>query len=97
MGFGYHQARAAGGGVRESRSPRQVNRYIKDSRETREAIVELRGTANDPEWTPLIEHRIKAGCTAAQIADEIYWIRRYARMRAKGYSAEKCLRYHWCS
>jgi hypothetical protein len=38
MGFGYGQARAAGlGGVRASRSPRQVNKIIQENKSAREA------------------------------------------------------------
>jgi hypothetical protein len=96
MGFGFHQARAAGlGGVRASRSPRQVNRHIKDNKAAREAIRHLQEAQKDEEWHPFIRHRIDEGRTAQEISDELRWIDRYARMRARGYSVAWCLRYHW--
>ena len=82
MGFGYHQARAAGlGGIREARSPRQVNHFIAESKATREATAELREAAKDPEWVAFITHRIAEGRSARDIAEELYWMKRYTRMR----------------
>ena len=48
MGFGYGQARAAGlGGVRASRSPRQVNQILKENKSARDATESLREYAKD--------------------------------------------------
>jgi hypothetical protein len=96
MGFGYHQARAAGlRGIRTARSAQQVNRYIQNSKAKREAINALREAQKDGEWIPYILHRIEAGQTAQQMAEELYWMKRYSRMRAAGYSVRWCLRHHW--
>ena len=96
MGFGYHQARAAGlGGLRASRSPRQVNLYIEESKADREAIRQLREAQKDGEWIPFILHRIDEERTAQEIANELYWIKRYARAKAQGYSLAYRLRHHW--
>jgi hypothetical protein len=96
MGFGYGQARAAGlGGIRASRSPRQVNEITKENKEARQAIGKLHEIAKDPVWKPYIEHRVAEGCSAAEIADEYYWMDRYLRMRRRLYSVAYCLKYHW--
>lgn len=96
MGFGYGQARAAGlGGVRASRSPRQVNKITLENREVRQAIDSLRRAALDPAWHPYISHRVAEGCSAAAIAEEWQWMERYSRMRMRGYSIGYCLKYHW--
>jgi hypothetical protein len=96
MGFGYHQARAAGlGGIRESRSPRQVNLHIKDAKANRNAVQYLRDKAKDPNWELLIRFRAAEGRCAEEIESEVYWIDRYARARTKGYSLAYRLRYHW--
>lgn len=96
MGFGYRQARAAGlGGIRAPRSSRQVNSIIRENRANHEATEKLRAAVQNPDWIPLVEHRAAQGLTAEKIEDEIYWIERYARMRARGYSVAFCLRYHW--
>jgi hypothetical protein len=95
MGFGYYQARAAGlDGLREARSPRQVNRLIKDARAYRAVVDYLRKKARDPNWAALIKHRIDEGCNVSVIEEEIYWIDRYAAARNRGCSLELCLRYH---
>lgn len=96
MGFGYEQARAAGlGGVRADRSPRQVNKIVEQNKIDRKAVQELREAAADPEWAPLIEHRVGEKRTAEQIAEEIYWIKRYSAYRAQGYSAPFCREKHY--
>jgi hypothetical protein len=98
MGFGFRQARAAGlEGIRAPRSPRQVHRYIKDSKATREAIRGLRDAAKDLEWVPFITHRVSEGRSEQEIWDELYWIKCYVRMRARGYSVAYCLRHYWRS
>ena len=96
MGFGYGQARAAGlGGIRTSRSPNQVNEYIKDKKIERGAIGSLREHVADPEWEPLVKHRVVDGRSAQQIDEEIYWIKRYAWAKSKGYSLAYRLKFHW--
>jgi hypothetical protein len=97
MGFGYGQARAAGlGGIRADRSPRQVNKIIKENRSNRTAIAELRYHAQDPDWIPLIEFLVAEGFSAEDISTEVYWLNRYAWARFKrGSSLEYCLKYHW--
>jgi hypothetical protein len=96
MGFGYGQARAAGlGGIRASRSPRQVNQITEENKKTRHALETLREMAKDPEWAPYIKHRIAEGCSADVMADEAYWMDRYSRMRRRGFSVAGCLKYHW--
>ena len=96
MGFGYGQARAAGlGGVRASRSPRQVNKIIQENKSAREATEALREYAKDPDYAILITHRAEEGSTPAQINEEISWIRRYAWARSKGYSLASRLKHHW--
>jgi hypothetical protein len=97
MGFGYGQARAAGlGGVRASRSPRQVNKIIQENKATREAIEALREYAKDADYAILITHRVEEGCcTAEQIAEEIGWIRSYAWATKKGFSLAYRLKYCW--
>src|ERR1700682_551328 len=86
MGFGYGQARAAGlGGIRASRSPRQVNKIIEENKSAREATEALREYAKDVDYAILITHRVEEGCTPEQINEEIFWIRRYAWSRSKGY------------
>jgi hypothetical protein len=67
-GFGYEQARAAGlGGVLASRSPRQVNKILKEKKSTRSATELLRESAQDPDWVPLIKYRVAEGQTPEQI------------------------------
>jgi hypothetical protein len=93
MGFGYHQARASGmGGIRADRSPRQVNRYIKDSKDAREATRRLREEiANDPEWVPFVEHWVCEGLSAPEVFQSLsnaqydVWLRRkgFHRLRAR--------------
>ena len=96
MGFGFEQARAAGlEGIRPDRSPRQVNKIIQESKETREAIRELQEVRADPEWKQLIEHRASQGHSAQEIAIELGWIKRYAWAKSKGYRLEWLLRHHW--
>ena len=96
MGFGYSQARAAGlGGVRGSRSPRQVNKIIQENIATREATETLREYAKDVDYAILITHRVEENCTAEQINEEIGRIRLYAWARSKGYSLAYRLRYCW--
>lgn len=74
MGFGYHQARAAGmGGIRTARSSKQVNRLIRANEVTRKATVWLREEVeHDPDWIPFVEHWAKAGLTADEIATSLY-------------------------
>jgi len=96
MGFGYHQARLAGlGGVRADRSPRQINRYIEESKAEREAVRKLREAQKDGEWIPFILHRIDEGRTAPEIADELYWMKRYVWAKGASYSLAYRLRHHW--
>jgi hypothetical protein len=95
MGFGYRQARAAGlDGLRASRSPRQFNRCVEDSKATREALRYLRDVGTDPDWERLIKYRISEHCSAQDISEEIYWINRYAQTR-KHFSIKWCLRHSW--
>lgn len=97
MGFGYGEARAAGlGGIRADRSPRQVNKIIKENQSARKGISELKQFLEDPEWMPLIKFRAAEGIRADDIANEIYWIKRYAWARLeKRFSLEYCLKRHW--
>lgn len=96
MGFGYRDARAAGlGGIRADRSPRQYNKIVDENKAEREALNSLREAAKDPEWIPLIEHRVAEKLAAQRIANEIAWTERYTKWRARGYSIEYCLRHHW--
>jgi hypothetical protein len=73
MGFGYHQARVAGlGGIRESRSPRQVNRYINERKTVREATAWLRDEVKkDAEWSPFVQHWISEGCNAQEVMQSL--------------------------
>ncbi len=96
MGFGYHQARAAGlDGIRQSRSPQQVNRYVAKNKETRETIRFLREAANDPHWKPFITHRVAEGRNARQISVELHAMRMYTFMRSRGGAVESCLKRFW--
>jgi len=96
MGFGYEQARSAGlGGVRASRSPKQVNKNLEQNKTEREATAALVEIAEDPEWICLIKHRAAEGLTAKQISEEIYWIDRFARAKARGHSLAYRLKNHW--
>ena len=96
MGFGYGQARAAGlGGVRASRSPRQVNKILQENKSDRDATASLREAAKDYHWALLITHRIEEGQTPQEISNEIYWIKRYAWARGKGHSLASRLKRHW--
>jgi hypothetical protein len=96
MGFGYGQARAAGlGGVRASRSPRQVNKILQENKSARDATESLREYVKDLNWALLITHRVEEGNTPEQINEEISWIRRYAWARSKGYSLAFRLKHHW--
>jgi hypothetical protein len=96
MGFGYGQARAAGlGGVLTPRSPRQVNKILKENRSSREVTDSLREYAKDHDWALLITHRIEEGNAPEQINEEIFWIRRYAWARSKGHSLASRLKYNW--
>ena len=96
MGFGFEQARAAGlDGVRPDRSPRQVNKIVRENKETRDAIRELQEVRDDPEWEAFIKHRASQGHDAQSIATEVYWIKRYASEKAKGYRLEGLLKWHW--
>lgn len=96
MGFGYGQARAAGlGGVRQDRSPRQVNKITKANKSFRVNLPALQEAAKDPDLVPLLVHRAAEGCTPKQIAEELYWMERYSRNRSKGRSVAWCLKYHW--
>jgi hypothetical protein len=93
---GYQQARAAGlGGIRADRSPKQVNRYLKEQKTTREAIRELIEAKNDPEWVPFLIFRAGEGRTALEIATELYWMKRYSWAKEQGFSLAGRLRYHW--
>jgi hypothetical protein len=60
MGFGYHQARAAGlGGLRQDKSPRQVNREISDRRITTGDVVSflgVRGQVGSLELEAAMDH-----------------------------------------
>jgi hypothetical protein len=87
MGFGYNQARAAGlGGLRADRSPRQVNRLIHDRKPVREATRYLRESIErDPEWTPFVEHWIREGLTALDIAESLGNAKRDVLLRQKGW------------
>lgn len=96
MGFGYEQARAAGlGGVRASRSPKQVNEILNHNKTEREAISSLTERTKDPDWIPLVKHRAAEGRSAKDIDTEIYWINRFAWAKAKGYTLAYRLKYHW--
>lgn len=88
MVFGYKQARAAGlGGVRPSRSPRQVNRCIKESKEARLSVSFLRDEiGNDLEWEPFIRHRVREGCGTHEIACELYLMQTYMFEKESGLS-----------
>jgi hypothetical protein len=82
MGFGYHQARAAGlGGIRGSRSPRQVNRDIEERKANRKAVRHLQKAQEDGEWIPFILHRIAEGRTVQDISDELGLIEAWVRHR----------------
>jgi hypothetical protein len=72
-----------------------VNKITQENKETRQAIEQLREAAKDAEWQPYIEHRVAQGCSAAAIADEWHWMKRYVRMRTRGFSVAFCLKYHW--
>jgi hypothetical protein len=96
MGFGYGQARAAGlGGLRTPRSPRQVNKIANGNRTLRAATDQIREFAKDPEWVPLIKHLVSEGLPAEEISDELYWVRRYAWAKTKGFSLAWRLKHHW--
>jgi len=100
MGFGYNQARRAGlDGLREARSPRQVNRIYRERKEGKELVDELqRRAANDPDFGRLIVHRLREGVTLEDIYTEIYWIDRFAFWRIKKrFSLDRCLKRHWYS
>jgi hypothetical protein len=95
MGFGYHQARAAGlGGVRASRSPRQVNRIIEENKADRWAVQALRDAAKEPKWAEYLTHRVAEGCGPQVIWDELERMKAYSKYGARGYSLSWCLR-HW--
>ena len=97
MGFGYSEARAAGlGGIRAARSPKQVNRIIKENKRERDATKALADELrSDSDWKPFVEWRLSEGCTLAEIWGEIYWTKTYLRMRARGYSIAGCLKHFW--
>jgi hypothetical protein len=96
MGFGYGQARAAGlGGLRAARSPRQINKITEENKADRKATSILREAAKDPGWKGYLEHRIAEKCSSVDIADELYWMERYWRMRTQGHSVAWCLKHHW--
>src|SRR5258708_7743753 len=83
MGFGYHQARAAGlKGIQASRSPKQVNRIIEENKTERDAVKLIRQTVkNDPDWAPFVEHWVREGLSADQIYDSLFYAQAYARER----------------
>ena len=69
MGFGYHQARASGlGGVRQERSPQQVNREVGE-RQIAKQIREF--IESEPEWAPFIAHWVKEKLTAHEILQSL--------------------------
>jgi len=91
MGFGYEQARSAGlGGVRPSRSPRQVNRSIKDAQVARELRKEV---DKDPDWAPFVKHWIEEGRSSERTLHGLRCAQRYVWAKRKGYSLQFRLRY----
>lgn len=91
--YGYHQARAAGlGGIRIDRSPRQVNREIKENQAARRLKDEIK---KDSEWDKFVKHWIASErSTAEETLDMLLRAQAHARMRANGYSVKWCSR-HW--
>jgi hypothetical protein len=73
MGFGYHQARAAGlRGLRTDRSPNQVNRIIDNRKTERAGICYIRGMVeSDPEWGPFVEHWVSEGLSADDVSSAL--------------------------
>lgn len=93
MGFGYHQARQSGmGGIRQDRSPNQVNKAVNESKAARR----LRDAVEtDPDWGPFVEHWIRDGMSAEITYDALYRAQAYLRYKARGYSLDYRLRYWW--
>ena len=92
-GFGYHQAKQSGmGGIRQDRSPNQVNKAIDESKAARRIrkVVE-----RDPEWGPFVEHWIRDGMSAEITENALWRAQCYARDKARGFSLEFRLRL-WC-
>jgi hypothetical protein len=83
MGFGYHQARQSGmGGIRQDRSPNQVNREI-DERQIAKQIREV--IESDPEWAPFVAHWVKEKVKARDIIQSLSNAQVDAWRRRKGY------------
>jgi hypothetical protein len=93
MGFGYHQARKSGvGGIRQDRSPNQINKAIKENKAAR---LLREAVEADPDWGRFVEHWILEGMTAEVTYDALYRARAYARYKGKGYSLNWRMRYWW--
>lgn len=91
MGFGYHQARAAGlGGVREARSPRQVNQHINSAQMARKLRAEV---MNDGEWGPLVKHLIEQGVGPVDAFDVLGRAKMYMWLKRKGFPLKYRLRW----
>ena len=91
MRFGYHQARASGlGGVRESRSPRQVNKFIEESQVARKLRAEVE---KDTEWGPFVKHWIEDSRSADETFRALYRAQMYVWLKRKGYSLKYRLRW----
>jgi hypothetical protein len=87
MGFGFHQARAAGlGGIREDRSPRQVNRLIKQRARRKKNIAYIREVLGfDPGWGPFVEHWVREGLNPEDVANSLHDAKFHMWQRAKGH------------
>lgn len=83
MGFGYHQARAAGlDGLRQDRSPRQVNLEIGERKIARQLRAEVE---KDPDWGPFVEHWVKSKLPAKDVLQALWNAQYDASFRRKGY------------
>ena len=91
MGFGYHQARASGlGGIRESRSPRQVNKLIEKNQIGRKVLSEVE---RDAEWGPFVAHWIESGRSVDETYDALHRAKMYLWLKRQGHSLKFRLRW----
>jgi len=86
MGFGYKQARAAGlRGIRQSRSPKQVNRITGKAKLDRFMVnLVLERGGNDPEWKFFVAHWLSEGLDITEVLMGLHWAKKYADYRQRG-------------
>ena len=90
MGFGHHQARAAGlGGIRPSRSPRQFNKAVKENQAWRKLRAEC---DKDGGWLRFVMHWNEEGLGAEEILVSLTRAKNYLNWKRIGLSTNSYLR-----